>query len=55
MDQPTFSDLEYQGKKRQSRREIFRMDELIPWSGWRSASVPTTPRLAEDADPTNCR
>ena len=55
MDQPTFSDLEYQGKKRQTRREIFleRMDELIPWQ--RIASVPTTPRLAEDADPTNCR
>ena len=33
MDQSTFSDLEYQGKKRQTRREIFleRMDELIPW------------------------
>ncbi len=59
MDQSTFSDLEYQGKKRQTRREIFleRMDELIPWQrlGWRSASVPTTPRRAEDADPTNCR
>ena len=33
MDQPTFSDLEYQGKKRKTRRELFleRMDGLIPW------------------------
>ena len=33
MDQPTFADLEYQGKKRQTRREVFleRMDGLIPW------------------------
>ena len=33
MDQPTFADLEYQGKKRKTRRELFlqRMDGLIPW------------------------
>ena len=33
MDQPTFADLEYQGKKRKTRREVFleRMDGLIPW------------------------
>ena len=33
MDQPTFADLEYEGKKRKTRREIFleRMDSLIPW------------------------
>ena len=33
MDQPTFADLEYQGKKRRTRRELFleRMDALIPW------------------------
>ncbi len=33
MDQPTFPDLEYQGKKRKTRRELFleRMDGLIPW------------------------
>ena len=33
MDQPTFADLEYQGKKRRTRRELFleRMDGLIPW------------------------
>ena len=34
MDQPTFADLEYQGRKRKTRRELFleRMDGLIPWA-----------------------
>ena len=33
MDQPTFADLEYEGKKRKTRREKFleRMDGLMPW------------------------
>lgn len=33
MDQKSFSDLEYDNKKRKTRREIFleRMDKLIPW------------------------
>ena len=33
MEQPTFADLEFQHKKRRSRRELFleRMDGLIPW------------------------
>ena len=33
MHQPTFGDLEYESKKRKTRREIFleRMDGLIPW------------------------
>lgn len=33
MDQITFSEAEYQTKKRKTRREIFldRMDNLIPW------------------------
>ena len=33
MPQPTFGDLEYESKKRKTRREIFleRMDGLIPW------------------------
>ena len=32
MDQPTFADLEYQAKRRKTRRELFleRMDGLIP-------------------------
>ena len=33
VNQPTFADLEYDGKKRKTRREMFleRMDGLIPW------------------------
>jgi len=33
MDQITFSEAEYQTKKRKTRREIFleRMDKLLPW------------------------
>jgi IS5 family transposase len=33
MDQPTFAELEFRGKKRKTRRELFleRMDGLIPW------------------------
>ena len=55
MDQPTFSDLEYQGKKRKTRRELFleRMDGLIPWQMlWGTASAPSTPSLGGDATPT---
>ena len=57
MEQPTFADLEYQNKKRKTRRELFleRMDGLIPWQRWRSASVPTMPMLAGDGVPTTCR
>ena len=33
MDQASFADLEYQGKRRKTCREVFleRMDGLIPW------------------------
>ncbi len=33
MDQPTLADLEYEGKKRKTRREKFleRMEGPIPW------------------------
>ena len=33
MEQPTFADVEYESKKRRTRREVFleRMDGLIPW------------------------
>ena len=32
-DQPTFADLDYNSKKRKTRREVFleRMERLIPW------------------------
>ena len=33
MNQPTFADLDYESKKRKTRREKFleRMDGLLPW------------------------
>ena len=32
-DQPTFADLDYNSKKRKTRREVFleRMERLVPW------------------------
>ena len=46
MDQPTFADLEYEGKKRKTRREIFleRMDSLIPWDQLEERIRPFYPR-----------
>ena len=33
IDQPTIAELEFRGKKRKTRRELFqeRMEVLIPW------------------------
>ncbi len=41
MDQPTSADLEYQGKKHKTRRELFleRIEGLIPWQLWRTATA----------------
>ena len=46
MDQPTFADLEYQGKKRKTRRELFleRMDGLIPWQNLEDRIRPLYPK-----------
>ena len=46
MDQPTFADLEYQGKKRRTRRELFleRMDGLIPWRPLEERIRPVYPK-----------
>ena len=46
MDQPTFADLEYQGKKRKTRRELFleRMDSLIPWQRLEDRIRPVYPK-----------
>ena len=42
MDQPTFADLEYDSKKRKTRREIFleRMDSLIPFETLQNLQPP---------------
>jgi IS5 family transposase len=45
MNQPTFADLEYECKKRKTRRELFleRMDGLIPWGQLESRIRPYYP------------
>ena len=46
MDQPTFADLEYESKKRETRREIFleRMNSLIPWEQLEERIRPFCPK-----------
>ena len=53
MDQPTFSDLEYQGKKRKTRREVFleRMDGLIPWGRLEERIRPFYPKAGNGRRP----
>ena len=53
MDQPTFADLEYESKKRKTRREIFleRMDALIRGNRWKSASVRSIPKAGRGRRP----
>ena len=45
MKQQTFSDIEYSGRKRKTRREEFLeiMDDIIPWDEWVSIIVPYYP------------
>ena len=53
MDQPTFSDLEYQGKKRKTRRELFleRVDGLIPWQKLEGRIAPHYPKAGRGRHP----
>ncbi len=53
MDQPTFADLEYDGKKRKTRREIFleRMDNLIPWDELEERIRPFYPKAGRGRRP----
>ena len=46
MDQPTFAGLEYDSKKRKTRREILlkRMDSLIPWERLEERIRPLHPK-----------
>ena len=56
MDQPTVADLEYQGKKRKIRREVFleRMNGLIPWQLLEACLCPFYPKGAGGDSPTCC-
>ena len=53
MDLPTFADLEYQGKKRKTRRELFleRMDGLIPWQKLEDRIRPFYPKAGRGRQP----
>ena len=53
MDQPTFADLDYEGKKRRTRREIFleRMDDLIPWEQLEGRIRPFYPKAGRGRRP----
>ena len=53
MDQPTFADLEYEGKKRKTRREKFleRMDGLIPWEELEELIRPFYPKAGRGRRP----
>ena len=53
MDHPTFADLEYQGKKRKTRRELFleRMDGLIPWQSLEDGIRPFYPKAGNGRRP----
>ncbi len=53
MHQPTFGDLEYESKKRKTRREIFleRMDGLIPWGMLEEPIRPHYPKAGRGRRP----
>ena len=53
MDQPTFAELEYESKKRKTRREIFleRMDGLIPWERLEERIRPFYPKAGRGRRP----
>ena len=57
MNQPTFANLDYESKKRKTRREKFleRMDGLIPWEELKSAFDRSIPRPVVVGGPTSYR
>ena len=53
MDQTTFADLDYQNKKRRTRRELFleRVDGLIPWERLEECIRPVYPKAGKGRRP----
>lgn len=53
--QQSFSDIEYNCKKKQTRKEIFlnAMEELIPWEEWLSFIEPYYPKAGNGRPPIN--
>ena len=53
MDQPTSAELEFQGKERKTRRELFleRMDGLVPWQRLEERIRPVYPKAGKGRRP----
>ena len=53
MEQPEFAGLEYQGKTRKTRREVFpeRMEGLIPWERLEERIRPFYPKVGRGRRP----
>jgi hypothetical protein len=57
MSQMSFSDFEYAGKRKQTRRERFlaEMDQVVPWSGLLALIEPYYPKAGGGRKPyINC-
>ncbi len=52
-EQPTFADLEYQYKRRKTRREVFleKLDALVPWSRLEGRIEPYYPKAGKGRRP----
>ena len=53
MEQVTFADVEYEGKKRRTRRELFleRMEALVPWERLEARIRPLYPKAGRGRQP----
>ena len=53
MEQVTFADVEYEGEKRRTRRELFleRMEALIPWERLEARIRPLYPKAGRGRQP----
>lgn len=54
--QTSFSELEYNGKKRQTRRDLFlnKMETLVPWQEWLALIEPHYPKGDRGRPPIGC-
>ena len=57
MHQPTFASVEFEQKKRKTRRERFleRLDALVPWEELEARIEPRYPKRAGAGGPTRWR
>ena len=54
--QPSFSEVEYSGKKRQTRRDQFlnQMEQQVPWKEWITLIEPFYPKGERGRPPIGC-